>query len=36
MFKETPDGQTYSCSHETTNTSGICDECLGSSIKEIK
>lgn len=28
MFKETKDGQTYSCIHKTINPSGICDECL--------
>lgn len=29
MFKETPEGQTNSCEHETTNESGICNRCLG-------
>ena len=29
MFKETLEGQTQYCNHETNNTSGICDKCLG-------
>lgn len=28
MFKDTRDGQTNFCSHETKNTSGICDGCV--------
>ena len=33
MFKDTPDGQTNYCKHETANPSGICDACLGQTIK---
>ena len=29
MIEELPAGQTHSCQHENTNTSGICDLCLG-------
>lgn len=32
-FQELPEGQTHSCDHETTNESGICDDCLGGDPK---
>lgn len=32
MIKDTPDGQTNYCTHENSNTSGICNDCLGKSM----
>lgn len=29
MINETFDGKTNYCTHKNTNTSGICDDCLG-------
>lgn len=34
MFKEMPEGETHSCSHENTNESGVCDKCLGVEDKQ--
>lgn len=29
MIEDTNEGKTFSCTHENTNESGICDKCLG-------
>ncbi|MFA5652453.1 MAG: hypothetical protein WC933_03760 [Candidatus Paceibacterota bacterium] len=34
MFKENKEGQTNYCTHLTTNSSGICDGCLGKPMQE--